>query len=81
LENRPVVICLNDPDLVEVLMNHLMEKGVTKIVSSYVEVTANVDGRGVAVVAEVPSASSDPQRDLVEYAAEVLLIELIKPQS
>lgn len=79
MKYRPVIICLNNPDLVEILMDHLVQKGVTKVVGIGVEVTANVDGRGIAKVSVVPPASSDPDWYLAEDTTEVLVVELVKP--
>jgi hypothetical protein len=76
-----VIICLNDPELIKVLMNHFVEKSVAKVVTSFVEVTANEDGRGVAVMAEVPFTTSYSDGYSFEDSAKVLVIELVKPQS
>lgn len=81
LENRPVVIVLNDAKLIEILMNHLVEKGVTKIVSSFVQVDPDVDGGRIRVVTEIPPTPSKPYWDDVEQSVEVLVVELVKPHS
>ena len=61
-------------------MNHLVEKGITKVIGSYVEVSPNVDGRGIAIVSVVPPTPCDSDWNRYEEVAEVLVVELVKPQ-
>jgi len=81
LENRPVVIILNDAALIEKLMDHLVEEGVTKVVGSFVEVSPYVDSRGVVEVAVISSGTGNPYWETDENTAKILVVELVKPLS
>lgn len=79
LENRPVIIVLDDPLLIQKLMNHLVEERVSVGVSSSVQVVADKDSWRIRVMSPIPAASGDAYWHRFKNPAKVHVIKLIPP--
>lgn len=79
MKNRPVIVLLHDSSLCQRLMDHLVEERIFHGVGSAVQVSADVNGRWIAKVSPIPSATSNADRYLVEEPGKVYTIKLIPP--
>lgn len=78
-EDRPVIVLLNQIDLRNVLMDHLVQKRFLELLYSPVKVTTEVDGWGIGEVTPISFAPRYPYWDDGKFVGEILRIELIEP--
>lgn len=73
------MIVLNEVELRNILMDHLVQQRIFKILGCSVQMASEVNGWGVGEVTPIPLRTGDTYGKFIKASTEILEVEFIPP--